>query len=237
MKMLLKIFIVILFLFSIGSQAQERVTKNGRIIAKYFDLHDVAIQNVNLKKTVYSEKGGYFKMPIAVNDTVVFSSENFKPIFIVVTPSDIKSRFLYISLEPNDDTLEEMVIDGTIKRNAYLDARSRKAGTYKKLHTATSGGPISKLINILSGRTKMIKRAIELEEQNDLAELMINSMSESYFIEELKIPKEYIGGFGYFLIDDIDVVDAVKRRNVYQLQFLLPLKAKMYLEMIKEYEQ
>lgn len=237
MKIQLKIFIVILLLFSVGVQAQERDTKNGRIIGKYFDLHDIAIQNVNLKKTVYSEKGGYFKLPIAVNDTVVFSSENFKPIFIVVTPSDIKSRFLYISLEPNDDTLEELVIDGTIKRNAYLEAKSRRASNYKKLHTATSGGPISKLINILSGRTKMIKRAIELEEQNDLAELMINSMSESYFTDDLKIPKEYIGGFGYFLIDDIDVVDAVKRRNVYQLQFLLPLKAEMYLEMIKEYEQ
>lgn len=237
MKIQLKIFIVILFLFSVGVQAQERVTKNGRIIGKYFDLHDIAIQNVNLKKTVYSEKGGYFKLPIAVNDTVVFSSENFKPIFIVVTPADIKSRFLYISLEPNDDTLDELVIDGTIKKNAYLEAKSRRVSNYKKLHTATSGGPISKLINILSGRTKMIKRAIELEEQNDLAELMINSMSESYFIEELKIPKEYIGGFGFFLIDDIDVVEAVKRRNSYQLEFLLPLKAEMYLEMIKEYEQ
>lgn len=237
MKIQLKVFITILFLFSVGIQAQERISKNGRIIAKYFDLNDVAVQNVNLKKTVYSEKGGYFKMPIAVNDTIVFSSENFKPIYIVVTPNDIQSRFLYISLEPNENTLEELVIDGTIRRNAYLDAKSRKAGTYKKLHTATSGGPISKLINILSGRTKMIKRAIELEQQNDLAEQMINSMSESYFTDDLKIPKEYIGGFGYFLIDDIDVVDAVKRRNVYQLQFLLPLKAEMYLEMIKEHQQ
>ena len=237
MKMQFKFFIAIFFLFSVGIQAQERIAKNGRIIGKYFDLHDVAIQNVNLKKTVYSEKGGYFKMPIALNDTVVFSSENFKPIFIVVTPADLKSRFLYISLEPNEDTLEEMVIDGTIKRNAYLDAKSRRTSNYKKLHTATSGGLIAQFINILSGRTKMIKRAIEMEEQNDLAEQMINSMSEDYFVEELKIPKEYIGGFGFFLIDDIDVIEAVKRHNEYQLEFLLPLKAKMYLEMIKDYEQ
>ncbi|WP_177762523.1 hypothetical protein [Flavobacterium sp. I3-2] len=233
----LRFFLAIMFLFSVGIQAQERVIKNGRIIAKYFDLNDVAIQNVSLNKTVYSEKGGYFKLPIAVNDTVVFSSENFKPIYIVVTPSDIQSRFLYISLEPNENTLEELVIDGTLKRSAYLDAKKRKAGVYKKLHTATSGGPISQLINLLSGRTKMLKKAIELEEQNDMAERMISSMSESYFIDELKIPKEYIGGFGYFLLDDYDVVEAVKRRNSYQLQFLLPLKAKMYLEMIKEYQQ
>lgn len=237
MKIQFKIYVAILFLFSIGIQAQERIAKNGRIIAKHYDLQDVAVQNVNLNKTVYTEKGGYFKLPIAVNDTVIFSSENFKPIFIVVTPSDLKSRFLYISLEPNENVLEELVIDGTIKRNAYLDAKARKAGNYKKLHTATSGGLISQFINILSGRTKMIKRAIELEEQNDLAEEMINSMSESYFVDELKIPKEYIGGFGFFLIDDIDMLEAVKRRNTFQLEFLLPIKAKMYLEMIKEYEQ
>ena len=237
MKIQFKIICFFLALFSLGINAQERTNKNGRIIAKYFELNDVAVQNRTTNKTVYSEKGGYFKLPIAVNDTVVFSSENFKPIYIIITPEDVYSRFLYVSLEPNENTLQELVIDGTINQSVYLNAKARKIGMYKKLHTATSGGPITKFANFLSGRTKMIKRAIELEEENDMAERMINSMGESYFIEELKIPKENIGGFGFYLLDDNDVLEAVKRRNTYQLQFLLPLKAKMYLEILKEYQQ
>lgn len=230
-------FFSIFFLACFGVNAQKRVVKNGRIVAKYFELNDVAIANTNTKNSVYSEKGGYFKMPIALNDTLVFSSENFKPIYIVITSNDIQSRFLYVSLEPNDNTLDELVIDGTIKHNAYLEAKTRKAGLYKSLHTATSGGFITQFANLLSGRTKMIKKAIALEQENDMAERMINSMSESYFVEELKLPKENIGGFGFYLLDDNDVIEAVKRRNVFQLQFLLPLKAKMYLETLKEYSQ
>ena len=237
MKLQFKILFIIMAFFSVGVNAQDRVNKNGRIVAKYFELNDIAVQNLSANKTVYSEKGGYFKLPVALNDTVIFSSENFKPIYIVITPDDLNSRFLYVSLEPNDNTLEEMVIDGTINKNIYTNARARKVGMYKKLHTATSGGPITKFANFLSGRTKMIKRAIEIEEQSDMAERMINSMGESYFIEELKIPKENIGGFGFYLLDDNDVMQAVKRRNTFQLQFLLPFKAKMYLETLKEYQQ
>jgi len=70
-----------------------------------------------------------------------------------------------------------------------------------------------------------------------LANAMINSMNESYFTDELKIPKQYIGGFGYFLLDDNDVVRAVQARNEFQLQFLLPQKAEMYLETLKELMQ
>jgi len=230
------IFIFFIFI-SFGIEAQERVNKNGRIKADSFDLSNIAVQNVNSKKTVFSEKGGYFKLPIAVNDTVVFSSENFKPIYIIVNDSDIESRFLYINLDSNETTLDELIIDGNVKNSNYYDKKARKRGLYKKLYTATSGGPISKLVNLLSGRTKMIKTAIEYEKEFDLAEMMINSMSESYFTEELKIPKANIGGFGYYLLNDVDVVTAVKNRNEFQLQFLLPSKAKMYLETLKEYQQ
>lgn len=237
MKIPLKIYIVIFLFISVGIQAQDRVAKNGRIIAKYFELNDIAIQNVTAKQTVYSEKGGYFKLPIAVNDTVMFSSENYKPIYIIINPEDLRSRFLYVSLEPNENTLEEMVIDGSISKNVYSNAKARKIGMYKRLHTATSGGPISKFVNFLSGRTKMLKKVIEMEQQSDMAEGMIHLMGEDYFTEKLKIPKEYIGNFGFYLLDDYDISQAIKRRNTYQLEFLLPLKAKIYLETLKEEKQ
>nr|WP_297310314.1 hypothetical protein [uncultured Flavobacterium sp.] len=237
MKIRFNLYILFVLLISFGINAQDRVAKNGRIIAKYYELNDIAIQNVSAKKTVYSEKGGYFKLPITVNDTIMFSSENYKPINIIITPEDLKSRFLYVSLEPNENTLEEMVIDGSISKNIYSNAKARKVGMYKRLHTATSGGPISQLVNILSGRTKLIKKIIEMEKQSDLAEQLISSMSEDYFTQDLKIPKENIGNFGFYLIDDIDITEAVKRRNTYQLEFLLPIKAEMYLESIKDNKQ
>jgi len=237
MNVKLGLFIFSIFLIAFNGVAQNRVNKNGRILAKYFDLNDVTIQNVTSNKTVFTEKGGYFKMPLALNDTLVFAGENFKSIYIIIDQSDLASRFLYITLESSENTLEELVIDKTRSSNVYIEEQARKKGLYKKLYTATSGGPISKFVNFLSGRTKMIKKAIEYQNENDMAELMINSMSESYFTEDLKIPKDYIGGFGYYLLNDPDVVRAVKSNNEFQLRFLLPFKAKMYLESLDGYQQ
>lgn len=221
-------------LFCFQSNAQERINKNGRIAVRNAELKGIEIANLNTNQTVYSEKGGYFKIPITLNDTLVFSSDNFLKTYIIITQEDMRSRFLYVSLESNETTLEDLVIDNSKNSSSYFEAKVRRRGLYKDLYTATSGGPIASLINLLSGRTQMIKKAIELEKQNDLADQMVSSMSESYFVEELKIPKDKIGGFGYYLLDDYDVNQAVKTRNEFQLQFLLPLKAKMYLEKIKE---
>jgi len=237
MNILHKIVGLFLVFSSLSIHAQDRINKNGRILANLSDLKDVSIHNLNTNTTIYSEKGGYFKIPIAVNDTIIFDAENLKKTYIIISPYDIQNRFLHIDIETNDNVLEELVINKSIANSSYLKANVRRKGLYKDLYTATSGGPISKLINLLSGRTSLIKKAIKLQEENDLANAMINSMNESYFTDELKIPKQYIGGFGYFLLDDNDVVRAVQARNEFQLQFLLPQKAEMYLETLKELMQ
>jgi len=232
-----KMLLVFVFISPFVLQAQDRFAKNGRVMGDFFELDKIMIQNLNSNESTLTEKGGYFKIQIAVNDTLLVISENFKRQKILISTDDIRSSFLYISLKKGDNTLEELVIKKEMLDNSYLDPRVRRKGLYKDLYTATSGGPISKFINFLSGRTNMIKKAIEYQNENDMAERMINSMSESFFVDELQIPKEYIGGFGYYLLNDVDVVTAVKNRNEFQLQFLLPTKAKMYLETLKEYQQ
>lgn len=218
--------------------AQERTEKHGRIQADFSDLSNIEIKNSNTSKVVRSEKGGYFKIPVFVNDTLVFISDNFIEKRYVVRANDMKTRVLLISLQANTNVLKELVIDKTFNvHTSAFEPKKKYIGLEKDLFTANSGGLISQFVNLLSGRTKMLELAVEYQKENNLAEKMINAMSESYFTDELKIPKESIGGFGYYMLNDVDILQAVEKNNTFQLKFLLPIKANLYLENLKSIQQ
>lgn len=235
MKFRLFFLIGFFLLSSLQMISQERKDRHGKVVGKMQDLKGIIVLNSNSSKSVLTENGGYFKLPMAINDTLIIRSEFIKEKVFVVRYSDFAQRTIQIPIEADDNVLEELVIDKS--SDAYYRHQSKYKGLEKDLYTATSAGPLGKLINLLSGRTKMLKKAVAYQHENDLAEKMISAVNESYFVDDLKIPKESINGFGYYILNDLDVVRAIEDKNTLQLQFLLPTKAKMYLETLKVIKQ
>lgn len=244
MKTKYLIFLVFFFSNFFVVFAQERKEVQGKVVAKFYDLEGIYVENISARKNTTTEKGGYFKIEMQPNDTLIFASINLKGIRRVVKETDFSKRLMFVPMEVSETTLDEMIIDRKITAESLgLAPRKKYTRAEKKLHTATSVSSangiafsIDGIVNALSGRTAMLKKVIEYERDEILTKQLVSMFEEDYFTSELKIPKVYIQGFGYYLIQDETVLAAMRASKKDELKFLITQKAGEYLEIIKVLE-
>jgi hypothetical protein len=102
----------------------------------------------------------------------------------------------------------------------------------RKLYTATSGNGIDGLLNTISGRKAMLKKEIVIEKKEQLLARIEVLFEDKYYIENLKIPTDYIRGFQYYCIDDIAFANALQSKNKTMVMFLIVRLAENYNEII-----
>jgi len=229
--------ILTFFVFSINF-AQERKAVQGKIVSKSRDLEGVYIENITSRKSTTTEKGGYFKIEMQPNDTLIFASVNLIGIKRIINDNDMNKKIIFVPMEMSTNFLDELIIDRRITTESLgLSPKKKYTPAEKRLYTATSssGGiiAIDAIVNALSGRTAMLKKALEYEREEILVNKIINTFDETFFVDELKIPKDYIQGFGYFLAQDVNVIAALNTTNLRQLKFMLTEKAIEYNNIIK----
>ena len=232
------VFFTFLVVSFAESFAQDRKVVQGKVISKVRDLEGIYIENISARKRTTTEKGGYFKIEMQPNVTLIFASINLKAIRKIVKDSDFTKSLLFVPMEMSEYNLDEMVIDKRITTESLgLAPKKKYTPAEKRLFTATSssGGiiPIDAIINGLSGRTAMLKQALDYERDEILMTRIINIFDETYYTDQLHIPKAYINGFGYYLIQDQLIVAAFNSKNKDELKFLMSQKAVMYNQLIK----
>lgn len=111
----------------------------------------------------------------------------------------------------------------------------------RKLYTATGGGnryglstsvSLDGIINGISGRTKMLKKEVQVEKKEFLLESIQLDFRESYFTETLKIPKDYIAGFLYYLVENESFVRVYNQNNKTATEFALTGLSVEYLKLL-----
>ena len=222
---------------------------NGKITADSNDLEGIYIINLKTEKSTLSERGGYFSILANVGDTLVFSAVQFKAIKIVLTENDSEKELFFVKMEPLIRVLDEVRIDEYKNINAVsLGIISPFTKHYtpaeRKLYTATGGGKnqigldtkISgdAILNAISGRTKMLKKEVEVEKKETLMEKISDYYDENYFIKTLKIPQDYVKGFLFYIVEDVKFVEAVTAKNKTMATFVMNELAVNYLILIKE---
>jgi len=88
----------------------------------------------------------------------------------------------------------------------------------RKLYTATTG-LLDPLLNLMSGRTAQLKRELQVEMKERLLARVDMVYDDQYYVEQLRIPSDYIGDFKRYLIDDEPFVTALKTKNKTLMQF------------------
>ena len=222
---------------------------NGKITADSNDLEGIYIINLKTEKSTLSERGGYFSILANVGDTLVFSAVQFKAIKIVLTENDSEKELFFVKMEPLIRVLDEVRIDEYKNINAVsLGIISPFTKHYtpaeRKLYTATGGGKnqigldtkISgdAILNAISGRTKMLKKEVEVEKKETLMEKISDYYDENYFIKTLKIPQDYVKGFLFYIVEDVKFVEALTAKNKTMATFVMNELAVNYLILIKE---
>lgn len=217
--------------------AQDRSPLNGKLKSDIDDLEGIYVINKTADLSVVTTRGGYFTIAAKPNDTIIFSAVNIIAKEIVLTDEDVKATLLIIPVEKYVHELEELVIVDYSYINAEslgLVPKGQKKYTpaEKKVFTATNG--VDGLFNAVSGRTAMLKKAAETAKKEELMEKINYIYTEEELISKFNIPKEYVRGFVYFIVEDANFARALKDMNETMVKFLLAGLSGKYLEMIKD---
>jgi hypothetical protein len=247
-------YLIALFLListTLTSFAQQGETLNGKVIAEYGDTNAVYVINSRTEKGILTEKGGYFSINASVGDTILFSSVQYKANKVILKQKDFEKALLFVKMEPIMNQLREVMVFQYKHINAVamgIIPKGQKTYTpaERKLNTAsnpymtgnvdgTTGGSIGldPLFNMMSGRTAMLKKVVEVEKKEFSRAKTEDYFDESYFIEKLKIPKEYVKAFQFYIVEDSGYAEAIKAKNKTLARFRMGELAIKYLEMLE----
>ena len=101
-----------------------------------------------------------------------------------------------------------------------------------------AGGSIGldPLVNWISGRTAMLKRALNAEEKEILVKKLEYYYSDDFFTEKLQIESLYLGSFKNYVVYDVALMEAINTKNKARIDFNLYRLATEFKK-INEYEK
>ena len=233
---------------NVWSQEASRMQLNGKVTADVSVLEGIYVINKKTEKSSITDRDGNFSIQAAAGDTLLFTATQFKETVLFLTQDHFAQRILYVKLSPIVNQLREVIVRNGINATSLgIIPRGQKIYTpaERKLYTASDlnasanagsmmGGSVSAdpLLNWISGRTKMLKKEVEIEKKESYLRQLENMFSDDYFISKLKIPSEYVKGFGYYSVENEQFVTVLKSKNVTMTTFLIGELAIKYKEMI-----
>lgn len=206
----MRFFITLLLLLSLTTVlGQGRRLVDGKIVSRTKQLEGVYVANINTGESFMTEPGGYFKLKVQENDTLMFSGAFFLAYRHRLEPSDLRKDILLVPLEPNSlyYELDEIVITKITSESLGLVPKGTKIRTpaERKLYTATTGSgliSVDAIVNMISGRTKMLKKALAYEKQETRKDKFLHIIPEEKLIKNYSIPRDYVNGFAYYAATD-----------------------------------
>ncbi|CAD0002555.1 carboxypeptidase-like regulatory domain-containing protein [Flavobacterium salmonis] len=233
---------IILFFFVQICLGQNKVSKEifGQIFEQSTSVEGVNIINNNTQITTVSDVNGMFSIVVKSGDVLVFSSVNLEPLKRRITADDLNSSSLVIKMTAKQIELKEVVVNDNANitaENLGIIPHGQKKYTpaERKLRTATSTS-VDKVINAISGRTKMLKKEVKVEKKETLFKKLEYLFEEAYYTDRLKIPLEHIKGFQLYCVDNPEFAVSLDTKNKTMSMFLITRLAQEYLTII-EYEK
>jgi hypothetical protein len=109
----MKALILLLFLtIGLGSlNAQDRVEVTGQLsVSSSMSAEGITVFNVSSSKGTVTDSYGKFKIDVAENDLLEFSSVQFSVFTIIIDKGVINTETISIKVVPSVNTLEEVFI-------------------------------------------------------------------------------------------------------------------------------
>nr|WP_314838235.1 hypothetical protein [uncultured Flavobacterium sp.] len=230
------LFVLFMMVQSMYSQDAPVKEIRGKIVADSVAVDRINIVNLTTEKATTSDANGFFTIPVKEGDILVFTAVNLEGFRKKIEKQDLDQTVLLVKMNSKSIILKEVIINEnniTAESLRIIPYGQKKyTPAERKLYTATSGGGIDGLLNTLSGRKAMLKKEIIVEKKEQLLAKLGTLFEEKYYVENLKIPQEYILGFQYYCVDDIEFADALKTKNKWKAMFLISKLAQNYNEII-----
>ncbi len=225
---------------------------NGTIISDSSSVEGVHILNLVNEKSTVSDQFGKFSIAAKEDDLLIFSAIHLEYTRKSVSKSEYQSGNLSVKVITKVTQLDEVVVTEYPRINAQeLGIINYKPKEYtpaeRKLRPAIMtkndwlgiiGGkiPVDPFLYWVTGRTKMLKGELEVEKKELLLKKLDDWNEKNYYVEELKIPSDYVDGFKYCVIYDEELMRCLTTNNKLQGNFQLAKLAVDFLNYLKENE-
>jgi len=224
-----------------AQQFSEKIIK-GKIEVEAASAEGIHVLNLVTEKSTVSDINGNFSISAKEDDLLVFSAIHLEYARKSISKKEYEAGYVIVKLQEKVTELEEVVVTEYTKINAkdlgIINYTPKKyTPAERKLYTATSGGgiiPIDPILNWISGRTKMLKKEIQVEKRELLRERLETYYEDVFFMESLKIPELYLEGFKYYVVEDQDLAKALNQKNKTKATFVLSKLAADFNEFLKD---
>ncbi len=231
----------------------------GRVYSKDGDVAATHVLNTTTKKATITDINGFFTIVAKLNDTLVFSAVQYKRKEIVITLSVLESKLLMIPLEEALTELDEVVVMpyslsgniasdlNTLKTepvitastlglpNAYVKPISKAEREFQAA-TANPYMSFDPLINMLTGRKKMLKARVKRNAKYERTQRVREFYADSLYTTELKIPQDKIDDFMYFCEVDSAFQQIIDSHDRLRIWAFMKRKSLTYLENYEDQE-
>jgi hypothetical protein len=233
---------LLFFQLTFGQASGEKII-HGKIVVVSGTIEGVNIVNIVNEKSTITDSNGDFFILAKAEDLLVFSSVNLEYHRKIIEEEDFKQDVLIIKMTSKTIELEEVIVKQPdinavslgispkgIKKYTPAERRLKTAGDFKPLHLLSILGgslAVDPILNAISGRTKMLKKELEVEKKERLLVIIDALYKEDYYSTVLKIPTDYIKGFQYYCIEEPNFAEVLNTKNKTKIEFLLiPLAVK-----------
>lgn len=254
MKKLQPFFLILVFVSSaIWSQEDADKLIYGKIIADSTSVEGINVINLVSKKATVTDKNGAFSILAKTDDLLILTAVNLEIKRRLIEAEDLKSDFIIIKMISKIMELKEVIVNENSNINAeslgivpkgqktYTPAerKLKTAGDFKPIHLlGLLGGSLAvdPIINAINGKTKRLKKEIEIEQKEHLLLSLQAMFEEDYYTEKLHIPKYFVHGFQYYIVEDKDFVAELKAKNKTKIIILMGELALKYNQIIANEE-
>lgn len=218
----------------------------GAVVSNTQEVNGVYVINTTSGQATITNANGYFVMPAKEKDTLLFSAVQFKKKQLIVTKAILAKKNNIVYLEETLEELNEVVLDnrtfvtakslGLPNADAVVLPQSERL-LYDADHGPMFGGlsvNVNKLLNAISGRTKMLKKRVARDRKYLESQQMRNSYADSVFVKDLNIPKNRIEEFMLYCEYDSEFNSIAKEKNSFIIWDFLTRKSIAFLKEDKE---
>lgn len=221
MRLILKYIIILLMCTNLFSQETHT---HGEVFNLGVKIKNVHLKNLSSGEMTTTNDEGFFKIKTHVGDSIFFSHVGMKDLFLVIknaNSSDVPIRvdMVYARIELNEVFLYKPPVISAVSLGIISKEIKKLTPAERKLYTARSG-VLDPIINALSGRTKKLKKTLELEGQLTDFEFLKENYS-TYLLEELNLSEEVIEMYFNYLVDENDLHVILKNNNKQKINFYI----------------
>ena len=210
---------ILLILFTSLGTAQNRKQLQGKIVVGDASPAKVLILNLNTQQEVTSNSDGSFTILAQAQDTLDFASPNLDYVRKIINPTDYNQSGFSIVLTSKQIVLDEVEIVNNQSYNAVdlgilskpaksytpAERRLKTAGDFKPIHLlGLLGGslPVDPIINAINGKTKRLKKEIQLERNQSRLARFQTIYPQDALIQDLKMNPDEVNAFTYFVLNE-----------------------------------